>query len=367
MEFCRVRTFALVAVMLSVFSAAASAQVSVTVGWNANTEPDVTGYTVSWGTRPGVYTASADAGNNTQHSVSGLSADQRYYFVVQAYNADGLRSLPSNEVSNDALITFGSGSLPDQRPSIFWHNQATGQLMSWHLNGTAVIDTRTFSIGANPDTDWKVAGTGDLNGDRHPDMVWRHATEGWLAVWFLQNNMVIGTSYLSVNKMADLAWRIGGVGDMNADGFADLVWQNNDDGRLAIWYMRNEAVIASQVLALNVGPNSRWQIATIGDLNRDGAADIIWQTTDAWLAVWLQQSGNVQLTQYLSIPQMPDPGWRMVAAGYPGGSGTPAIVWRHSTRGDVAFWYMNGATVLSTIKTNPSIVQNRDWKIVGAR
>jgi hypothetical protein len=33
----------------------------------------------------------------------------------------------------------------------------------------------------------------------------------------------------------------------------------------------------------------------------------------------------------------------------------------------VAFWYMNGATVLSTIKTNPSIVQNRDWKIVGAR
>jgi hypothetical protein len=367
MEFCRVRTVAFVALMLALFSAGASAQVSVTVAWNANTEPDVTGYTVSWGMRPGVYTASADAGKNTQYTVTGLAVDQRYYFVVQAYNADGLRSLPSNVVSNDALITYGTGTLFDQRPSIFWHNQSTGQLMSWQMNGATVVDTRAFSISGNPDTAWKVAGTGDLNGDRHPDIVWRHSTEGWLAVWFLQNNLVTGTSYLSINRMPDTAWRIGGVGDMNADGFADLVWQNNTDGRLAIWYMRNEGVIATQLLALNVGPNSRWQIATIGDLNRDGAADIIWQTTDAWLAVWLQQSGNILLTQYLSIPQMPDSGWRMVAAGYPGGGTTPAIIWRHSTRGDVAFWYMQGSTVLSTVKTTPSVVQNSNWKIVGTR
>ena len=367
MEFRRVRTFAVLVVLLACFGATASAQVAVTVAWNANTEPDVTGYTVSWGVRPGVYTASADAGNNTQFTVNGLTTDQRYYFVVQAYNADGLRSVPSNEVSNDALITYGSGTLLDQRPSIFWHNQATGQLMSWHLNGTTVVDTRPFSIPANASTLWKVAGVGDLNHDGYADLVWRHSTEGWLAVWFLQNNQVIGTTYLSINRMADINWRIGGVGDMNADGYADLVWQNNADGRLAIWYMRAETVISSQVLSLNVGANSRWQMATIGDLNSDGYADIIWQTTDAWLAVWLQQSGTITLTTYLSIPQMPDAGWRMVAAGRPDGGATPAIVWRHSTRGDVAFWYINGSTVLSTIKTAPSIVQNADWKIVGSR
>lgn len=365
MQFCRARIFVLLVAVLAL-SAAASAQTSVTVAWNANSEPDVTGYTVSWGPRSGFYNASADAGNNTQYTVTGLDPDQRYYFVVQAYTADGLRSLPSAEVSNSGLIVQTGGSLPDNRPSIFWHNQATGRLMTWHLTGTSVVDTRPLSISGISDTNWKVAGTGDLNGDRFSDIVWRHATEGWLAVWFLQNNQVIGTQYLSINRVADTAWRLAGLGDMNADGYCDLVWQHSG-GRLAIWYMRGETVVSTQVLSREVGPNSRWQIATIGDLNRDGFADIIWQTTDAWLAVWLQRTGTVTLTQYLSTPQMPDANWRMVAAGYPDGSTTPAIVWRHSVRGDVAFWYMDGPTVLYPIKTTPPVVGNADWKIVGSR
>ena len=56
------------------------------------------------------------------------------------------------------------------------------------------------------------------------------------------------------------------------------------DGRLAVWMMRGGTVASTALVNLNVGPNSRWQIATIGDINKDGFADIIWQTTDAWLA-----------------------------------------------------------------------------------
>jgi hypothetical protein len=33
----------------------------------------------------------------------------------------------------------------------------------------------------------------------------------------------------------------------------------------------------------------------------------------------------------------------------------------------VALWYLNGATVLGTIKTTPSVVDNLDWVIVGSR
>lgn len=366
MEFCRVRTFGFVVLLLVSFSAAASAQVSVTVAWNANSEPDVTGYTVSWGIRPGVYTATADVGNVTQHTVTGLAVDQRYYFVVQAYNADGLRSLPSNEVSNNALITLTSGTLTEQRPSIFWHNQTSGQVMTWHLNGTTVVDTRPLSVPGISDTSWKIAGVGDLNGDSYQDIVWRHSTEGWLAVWFLQNNLVVNTMYLSINRVADPAWRLGGIGDVDGDRYADLVWQHSG-GRLAVWFMRGEVVTNSAVLPYDVGPNSRWQIATIGDVNKDGYADIVWQTTDAWLAVWLLRGGQVLLTQYLSIPQMPDANWRIRGVAKPDVTGNPALVWRHQTRGDVALWYLNGATVLGTIKTNPSIVENLDWNIVGTR
>jgi len=367
MDFYRVRVCALLVTALLLSGAAASAQTTVTVAWDANPEPEVTGYVVSWGPRSGFYNASADAGSATQYTVTGLDPDQRYYFVVQAYTAERIFSLPSAEVSTNGLIVQTLTTPQNPRPNIFWHNQTTGRLMTWHLNGTTVVDTRGVSIAGISDTNWKVAGIGDLNGDSYSDIVWRHATEGWLAVWFLrENNLVTGTTYLSINRVADLGWRLGGVGDVNGDGFGDLVWQHTS-GRLAVWYMRNEVVQSTQVLSIEVGLNSRWQIATIGDVNKDGFADIVWQTTDAWLAVWLLRGGTVQLTQYLSIPQMPDANWRIKGVASPDSTGHPAIIWRHAVRGDVALWYLNAATVVATIKTSPSVVDNLDWQVVGSR
>ena len=367
MDFGRLRVSALLVAMLLASAGSASAQVSVTVAWDANTEPDVAGYVVSWGGRSGVYTASADAGDNTQYTVTGLDPDQRYYFVVQAYTSEPrLFSAPSVEVSTNGLIVSTGAALADQRPNVFWHNQTTGSLLTWHLNGTTVVDTRSLSITGIPDTNWKVAGVGDLNADAHADILWRNAADGRLAAWMLRNNQVIATESLSVARVADPAWRVGGVGDMDGDRYADIVWQHTD-GRLALWSMRGSTVLSTAVMSLNVGPNSRWQIATIGDVNKDGFADIIWQTTDAWLAVWLMRGPQVQLTQYLSIPQMPDANWRIRSVASPDATGHPALVWRHQANGSVALWYMNAATVVATIKTTPSIVDNLDWVLVGSR
>ena len=36
---------------------------------------------------------------------------------------------------------------------------------------------------------------------------------------------------------AGLDWTIKGVGDVNDDGFADLVWRNGDTGATALWLM----------------------------------------------------------------------------------------------------------------------------------
>ena len=45
---------------------------SVTVTWDPNTEPDVTGYVVFYGTQSGVYTVSKSVGNITTSTVDGL-------------------------------------------------------------------------------------------------------------------------------------------------------------------------------------------------------------------------------------------------------------------------------------------------------
>ncbi|MEZ5329519.1 MAG: HYR domain-containing protein [Verrucomicrobiales bacterium] len=77
----------------------ASAMGSVLLAWDANPEPDIAGYRVYYGEAAGIYPNSTDVGNVTTAKISGLEVGRRHCFVVVAYNASGLESLPSEEVS----------------------------------------------------------------------------------------------------------------------------------------------------------------------------------------------------------------------------------------------------------------------------
>jgi len=70
---------------------------SVTVAWDANTESDLAGYVVHYGTAPGTYTASVDVGNRTDFALN-LDELTTYYVAVDAYNATGEHSPLSSEV-----------------------------------------------------------------------------------------------------------------------------------------------------------------------------------------------------------------------------------------------------------------------------
>ena len=71
--------------------------IPVTATWNANPEPDIAGYKLSYGTSSGNYTTTVDVGNVTSYSLP-LVTGQTYYFVVQAYNTAGLVSAYSSEM-----------------------------------------------------------------------------------------------------------------------------------------------------------------------------------------------------------------------------------------------------------------------------
>src|SRR6266576_1698458 len=70
--------------MLVWFLSAVSLQAAtVTATWNANSETDIAGYKLSYGTQSGTYTTTIDVGNVTSASVT-LNPGQ-YFFAVQAY------------------------------------------------------------------------------------------------------------------------------------------------------------------------------------------------------------------------------------------------------------------------------------------
>ena len=94
----RLAKFVAVAAIFSFVTGAFADTRSVTLSWDANTEPDIAGYKVYWGTSSGVYDKFSDVSQTTA-SVSDLAIGIRYYFAVKAYNEAGLESGYSEEVS----------------------------------------------------------------------------------------------------------------------------------------------------------------------------------------------------------------------------------------------------------------------------
>ena len=112
---------------------------SIGLAWDRNTEPDVTGYMVFYGLAPGAYTSSADVGNATQWTQTGLVAGQRYYFAVLAYNALGDRSPFSNEVSATAGATAPDLAVASTHVGTFMQGQVGASYTLTASNvGTAV-------------------------------------------------------------------------------------------------------------------------------------------------------------------------------------------------------------------------------------
>ena len=75
----------------------------ITLQWDANTEPDLDHYVIYWGTKydaPYGYNSGNIDKSQTTHTVTGLSDDKTYYFVARAFDTEGLKSGPSNQVSS---------------------------------------------------------------------------------------------------------------------------------------------------------------------------------------------------------------------------------------------------------------------------
>ena len=83
---------------LMLVSLASVEAATLTLRWDPNPGP-VMGYRVSWGTRSGQYTRMVDVGPNTSFQFEEPTPPTSYYFIVRAYDARGIESDPSAEVS----------------------------------------------------------------------------------------------------------------------------------------------------------------------------------------------------------------------------------------------------------------------------
>ena len=90
-------TFFLVAFFL-VFPSSNGQCAQVTLTWDPNSEPDLAGYEIYYGTASGNYQWKINVGNVTAYTVNNLDTGRTYYFAATAYNTKGQESGYSNEV-----------------------------------------------------------------------------------------------------------------------------------------------------------------------------------------------------------------------------------------------------------------------------
>ena len=122
------RGIGVVSISLCLFLAivtAASAK-DVTLAWDPNNESNLAGYKLYYktGTSGAPYdgvgslqgASPIDVGNVTTFTVIGLSDSEDYYFVVTAYNTDGLESGYSNEVTAAATVNLNQPPVADAGP-----------------------------------------------------------------------------------------------------------------------------------------------------------------------------------------------------------------------------------------------------------
>lgn len=114
------KSFKLSSVLIFVLSLAnpsLSQAGTATVSWNPNTESDLAGYKVYYGTASSTYAQVEDvdlttAGSDPEYTLTNLTDGQTYYFAVTAYDLNGNESIPSSEVSKliGAGTSGGGGS-----------------------------------------------------------------------------------------------------------------------------------------------------------------------------------------------------------------------------------------------------------------
>ena len=117
----------------------------ISLAWDANTEADLSGYKVYYGTTSETYGTPIDAGNVTTYTLTGLASGQTYYVAVTAYNTTNNESGYSNEVNGaatDSTQTYTVTTNPAGRQVVVDGVTYTApQTFSW-----AVGSSHTLSV-----------------------------------------------------------------------------------------------------------------------------------------------------------------------------------------------------------------------------
>ncbi len=266
------------------------------------------------------------------------------------------------------IVSPGLLSVPARRDAVDLKVSApdTMELAAFQLN-TEIVFSQI------PDTGWEIAGTGDFNGDGHTDILWRYygtgPYQGLNDIWFMNGTTFVSESVFS--QVPDTNWRIAGTGDFDRDGHTDILWRyygtGDYQGLNVIWYMNGTSFVSETVFSQVT--DTAWKIAGTGDFDGDEDLDILWRYQgpgdyQGLNVIWYMN--GVQVLGETVFSQITDIDWQICGTGDFNNDGQTDILWRYYGIGPYQglndIWYMNGTSFVS--EEVFSAIPDTNWKIV---
>lgn len=177
---------------------------------------------------------------------------------------------------------------------VSWWNRATGEVSAWLVSPSRRTVLRKQVLSWRCDTAsgcagaWQPIGHGDLNADGRTDLTWWNAATGEVSTWLLNGAGRVLSKH-SLDWRCDTKsgcatdWRPVGIGDVDNNGLADVVWHNRKSGVVSSWLMdpRDPTTVkAKQDLgwkcAVGTGCSVTWSPVGLGDLDGNGYRDLVW-------------------------------------------------------------------------------------------
>lgn len=251
--------------------------------------------------------------------VAGIALNWGTIVATGDFNGDGRQDiLLGGQLGSSVLIsglqTISAGFQPDYESAVTlqagWHvvgaadfnhdgktdlllRNDDGRVDEWLIGSpnATIVDVPdapfTPSLSINPGVAWKVAATGDFNGDGFGDILW-HNDNGVLVDWVGKAGGGFTDNAGNFLINAGASWHVVGTGDFNGDGLDDLLWRD-DNGLVTDWLAQPNGSFVDNASNFMLNPGPSWHVAQIGDFNGDNRDDLLWRHDTGLTTDWLAQ------------------------------------------------------------------------------